>query len=108
MSNWTDIIKTIKKVNQEVIVIDGEETLVVMPFKRFNALLDDRNKIRQMNEEEFLNEINRQVAIWRANQEETVELPLSAASEAVNGQIDQVDNIDNDTFYIEPVEDEGV
>lgn len=107
MSNWTDIIKTVKKVNQEVIVMDGEETLVVMSLKRFNALLDNRNEIRQMSEEEFLNEINRQVAIWRANQEETGEAPFSDPSEVVASQDNKVDNDDNDTFYIEPVEGEN-
>ena len=104
MSQWSDIIGTVKKVNREVIIIDGDETFVVMNLAKYDELLS-KEDILDMNEDEFLNEINRQVAVWKSNNEQNQETAVAASIETADKDEYQTNkNSDDDTFYIEPVE----
>ncbi len=104
MSQWSDIISTVKKINREVIIIDGDKTFVVMDLAKYDELLS-KEDILDMNEDEFLNEINRQVAVWKLNHEQDQETAVASSIETANDKEYQKDkNSDDDTFYIEPVE----
>jgi len=93
--HWNDIVRTLRQIGHEVVIMDAEETYVVMPIRRFNELLDTHKQVRHLSEEELVEEINRQVAEWRAGQETFTPEPEQKAMETKN---------DEDTFYIEPVE----
>jgi hypothetical protein len=91
---WNDIIRTLRQIGHEVVIMDAEKTYVVMPIERFNELLDTHKQVRHLSEEELVEEINRQVAEWRAGQEIFTSEPEQKVMEVKN---------DEDTFYIEPV-----
>lgn len=98
---WRNIISTFKKVGNELVIMDQDGTYVLMSLKRFNELLDQSKKdVRHLSEDELIEQINRQVADWRANQEATQEV-LSGQSKLGNTL---KTDVDDDTFYIESVE----
>lgn len=98
MTNWQDIVNVLRKIGQQIVVMDQDSTYVVMDLDRYNQLLDGRRDVSQLSEEEFLNEINRQVAEWRAGQdtEKDYDLPPGPQPAASDRE--------DDTFYIEPIE----
>ncbi len=109
MNNWQELKSTTKKLNREVIVMDDDGVWVLMPLDRYNSLLDGgRSKdLKRLSKEEFLQEINRQIAEWRASQNEQMEIDISVSN---NNQRDNLDDLglkqDDDMFYIEPVEEQ--
>ena len=109
MNNWQELKNTTKKLNREVIVMDDDGVWVLMPLDRYNSLLDGgRSKdLKRLSKEEFLQEINRQIAEWRASQNEQMEIDISVSN---NNQRNNPDDLglkqDDDMFYIEPVEEQ--
>ncbi len=89
--------------------MDDDGVWVLMPLDRYNSLLDGgRSKdLKRLSKEEFLQEINRQIAEWRASQNEQMEIDISVSN---NNQRDNLDDLglkqDDDMFYIEPVEEQ--
>ncbi len=108
MSNWQKLKNTAKKVNREVIVMDDDGVWVVMPLDRYNDLLDaSKGKdLKQLSKEEFLQEINRQIAEWRASQSEQMEIDISISKDKDSGIDDLQAGQGDDMFYIEPVEEQ--
>lgn len=109
MNNWQELKNTTKKLNREVIVMDDDGVWVLMPLDRYNSLLDGSKSkdLKRLSKEEFLQEINRQIAEWRASQNEQMEIDISVSD---NNQRDNLDDLglkqDDDMFYIEPVEEQ--
>jgi hypothetical protein len=96
---WNNIISTLKKIGRELVIMDQTDTYVLMTLKRFNELVDQEKDVRHLSEDELIKQINRQVADWRASQED-----ITASTNSENTlKIDKTNN-DDDTFYIEPVE----
>ena len=93
---WSNIISTLKKVGRELVIMDQADSYVLMSLKRFNELVDQGKDVRHLSEDELIKEINRQVADWRASQEVIAE-PTNPANVLKT-------DVDDDTFYIEPVE----
>ncbi len=96
---WQNIISTLKKIGHELVIMDKEDTYVLMPFKRYDELLNSQRDIKQMSEEELIQNINQQVADWRVSQQQIEqESEINLADKSVSS----ADN--DDMFYIEPVE----
>ena len=93
---WSNIISTLKKVGRELVIMDQADSYVLMSLKRFNELVDQGKDVRHLSEDELIKEINRQVADWRASQE--------VIAEPTNPVNVLKTDVDDDTFYIEPVE----
>lgn len=93
---WHNIISTLKKVGRELVIMDQTDSYVLMNLKRFNELLDQGKDVRHLSEDELIKQINRQVADWRASQE--------VLPEQTNLENTLKTDVDDDTFYIEPVE----
>ena len=93
---WQKIISLYKKIKHELIIMDKDDTYVVMNLSQFNSLLDQGKDVRQMSEDELINQINQQVADWRASQDTT--------TEQIDPKIEEKSVRDDDTFYIEPLE----
>ncbi len=94
--DWHNIITTLKKIGRELVVMDQSDTYVLMTLERFNELVDQGKDVRHLSEEELIQQINQQVADWRANQDQW--------SDAVKSEKPLKTDLDDDTFYIEPVE----
>jgi len=105
MSNWQDITKLVRKIDHPVIVMDDPDTLVVMKLSEYDRLISVKSEMTSLSEEEFLNRINRQIALWRASQGEAVSSDFSDQSEEPIGtNATTIDTKgDEDTFYIEPL-----
>ena len=57
-----------------VVDTDGTPLYVLMPFREFEKMILDKTDVKGLSEEEFLEKINRDIAVWRSSQEdETVE-----------------------------------
>lgn len=93
---WHNIISTLKKVGRELVIMDQTDSYVLMNLKRFNELVDQGKDVRHLSEDELIKQINRQVADWRASQE--------VLPEQTNLENTLKTDVDDDTFYIEPVE----
>lgn len=93
---WNNIISTLKKIGRELVIIDQSDTYVLMSLKRFNELVDQSKDVRNLSEDELIKQINQQVADWRASQE--------VVPDQINPQNKLKTDVDDDTFYIEPVE----
>ena len=76
MTNPLDqIIELIKKTGDNVIVVDsgGNPRYVVMDFKRYHRIAAGRPEVAGLSEEEMLSKINRDIALWKANNDESVD-----------------------------------
>ncbi len=66
------VISLIRKTGDRLIIFDRvrpEETYVVMGLKDYENIAIGRSEVRGLTEEELLDKINRDIAIWKSDQE---------------------------------------
>lgn len=71
-SNLNRIIKLIQKTGDRLIVTDtsAESPYVIMSFKDYEKILDiPREDVSELSETELLGKINKEIALWRSQQE---------------------------------------
>jgi len=116
------IISLVKRMGDRCVVVDieGNPLYVVLSFGEYEKLISGSANLAALNEDEMLDKINRDVASWRASQQEqqlrdwdSVE---NAISEAKGTQaVPPVANVENslnkedkkqkeDQYYFEPIE----
>ena len=116
------IISLVKRMGDRCVVVDteGNPLYVVLSFSEYEKLISGSENLAALNEDEMLDKINRDVASWRASQQEqqlrdwdSVE---NAISEAKGTQgVPPVTNTENslnkednkqkeDQYYFEPIE----
>ena len=63
------LIKLAKRTGDRLIVHNpaDEIDIVIMDVSEYENLLDEKKDVRGLSERELLNQINRDIAIWRAN-----------------------------------------
>lgn len=90
------IIELIKKTGDNCVVLDssGNPAYVVLGFSQYEKLLADKSAIAELTEDELLNKINRDIAVWRAKQQEDEE-----------SNWEPIDNLNGEP-KIEPIADE--
>ena len=61
------LLKLVKRTGDRLVVLDKEteSTVVMMEVDEYEKLLDGGPKLEDMSEEDILDKINREVAIWR-------------------------------------------
>lgn len=113
------------KTGDKVIVMsDNHEPYVVMTVNDYEGLMNDYSSVKDLTEEELLDKINRDIAVWKASQEDLDDYELSQfrvnnlkKSAAKKDRADKEKNIgnvsdtknnvdtnsDEDKYYIEPV-----
>lgn len=71
MPNQFDrIINFVKKTGDKTIVIKEDAEFVIAPLLEYEKLIDAKHDIKKLSEEELLDKINREIAVWRESQEE--------------------------------------
>lgn len=91
-----------------VIMEKGQPAFVLMKIEDYEDLLMAHSGIDGLTEEELLDKINREIALWRANQEdETAEEIMTENSPQYERPeselVEEVPGSDNDRYYVEPV-----
>lgn len=124
MPNYKQMEKVLDlaaKTGDKVIVLsDSHEPYVVMTIKEYEALLHSPSSVKGLSEDELLNKINRDIAVWKASQENLDDYGLDNFKvdsirkdykkeekhdkEASKDNVDKLTNADEDRYYIEPVD----
>ncbi len=117
------ITNLIKKTGDKAIIVDanGEPTYVIMTVFDYERLVLGHSEVRGLTEEELLDKINRDIAIWKGSQE-LENLPIDQYDFSKNfdfgsqyGKFSQdkpnygyepevVDDEESERFYFETVE----
>lgn len=67
-SQLNRVIKLIKKTGDKTVIMDNESdaVMMLMDLGMYEKMLETSSGIEKLNEEELLEKINRDVAVWRA------------------------------------------
>lgn len=97
----------IKKFGDRCIIIDNpsNHAYVVMTLEEYESLMGKHEEISQLTEKEFLDRINREIAIWKTVQEDESFsdwefAPIKKESEAKDMEKDAGDEV----YYFEPID----
>ena len=121
MANLQKLVNLLKKTGDKAIVLDdhGDPSYVIMTISGYEDLILGKSGVADLTEDELLDKINRDIAIWKDSQE-LKELSvdqynfardiggyssddyLSNFSDNEPGGDEQ--NLDEDRYYFEPVE----
>jgi len=125
MANYKQMDKVLDlaaKTGDKVIVIsDNHEPYVVMSVKEYEALLHGPSSVKNLSEDELLDKINRDIAIWKASQDDLGDYSLDQfrvdsirknEDKAVNQEksgtnnddVDKLSTAEEEKYYIEPVD----
>lgn len=73
MDNIIDkVIDLVKKTSDKVIIVDRQSNnaYVLLDFVEYQKLYSERKNISQLTENELLDKINRDIALWKSSQED--------------------------------------
>ena len=132
----TKIFKLVQETGEHFIITDveGKNAFVVMPLEEYRGLkskkapavvattsvaqptsISDKSDLANLTEEQLLNKINAEIAVWKnAQVTETLAEKLPAMSQPqapalaesiVNPALDEKPEQKEETFYFEPVDD---
>ncbi|MBU1203353.1 type II toxin-antitoxin system Phd/YefM family antitoxin [Patescibacteria group bacterium] len=121
MPNYKQIDKVLElaaKTGDKVIVLsDNHEPYVIMTVKEYEALLAGPSSVKGLSEDELLDKINRDIAVWKASQEhlddyslENFRVDTLRKDEKKPENTDDKTTVDksavgdDDRYYIEPVD----
>ncbi len=111
------------KTGDKVIVMsESHDPYVVMSVKEYEGLIRNYDSVKNLTEEELLDKINRDIAVWKASQDDLDDYDLSQFKVDSLKKEDQKENVvkednrvlaedkdtlssgnDEDKYYIEPV-----
>jgi hypothetical protein len=101
MNNWQRILDLIRKTGDRFIFEDDQGNgFVVLNANDYENLVLKNSTVKDLSEEELLNKINKDIAIWQATTE-AERLPQNW-----DELKEKVENIEEDHYYFEPIEDE--
>jgi len=111
--SFQKIIRLIEKTGDKCIILNqnGEDAYVVMALKDYEGFIDSASGLKNLSEEEFLEKINRDIAIWRSAQENenfaewenTISQKISRKNEFEPPEKEVIEPKD-DTYYFEPLD----
>ncbi len=125
MEKFKRIVKLIEKTGDKCIVFDpkNDDTYVIMGLNDYERMALNKNEVSDLTEEQLLDKINRDIAVWKASQENDKEIdipPLSEQKEAPSEPVQEegaavYDKITeeeeekepdpgDDKYYFEPLE----
>lgn len=118
--NLSKVIKLIQKTGDKCIILSGDESIAIMNLTDYEKLNFNQTAISQLSQEELLDKINREIAVWRVTHEEEradKTLPLDFPDKIDNNQLNQKNplkdnletaspqvNQENDEYLVEPIE----
>ncbi len=99
MKDIEHVLTLARSTGDRVIVVDTDELpIVVMPLPEYERLIGYRQTVQSLTEDELLDKINRDIAVWRQSQEELgwdEFEPITPSDSGVS---------DIDRVYLEPVQ----
>jgi len=100
-SSLEKAIELINKTGDRLVVADKNSSsiFVVMSLRDYERLVLNHDKISDLTEDELLNKINRDIAIWKTYQEEKENEEKMALLEETNNLAEE------DRYYFEPLDD---
>jgi PHD/YefM family antitoxin component YafN of YafNO toxin-antitoxin module len=124
MANFKNLEKVLEltaKTGDKVIVIsETHEPFVILALKEYQALMTHNTSLQELTEQELLEKINRDIAVWKASQEDlSVDYNLDQfkveSKDKASGVVSQANPIfqkpvdtpeveEEEKYYIEPVE----
>ena len=124
MANYKQMDKVLDlaaKTGDKVIILsDHHDPYVVMTVKEYEALLHGPSSVKGLSEDELLSKINRDIAVWKASQDDLEDYSLEdfkvdtlrkdekddKKSENIDDKItvDKSAVSEEDRYYIEPVD----
>jgi len=105
MKNIKRILDLIRKTGDRYIFEDEQgEIFVITSVADYENLVLKHSQVKNLSEEELLNKINKDIALWKTAQEE--EKLSNTWQEIDEEKQEKDDEVDNDQYYFEPVEDE--
>lgn len=102
MKNLKRILDLIRKTGDKYIFEDDNgDVFVVLSLDDYENFIFKNNQLKNLSEEELLNKINKDIAIWKVSQEDkVVEQNWQDLTEAED------EKQEDDRYYFEPAEDE--
>jgi hypothetical protein len=95
-------IKLAKKTGDKLIIFDeinSENPYVVMSLEEYEKMIVGKSEIKDLTEQEMIDKINRDIAIWRNEQnfnQELTDLPSSIAPNFTKNYSNERENSQND------------
>lgn len=118
-SSFSKILDLVNKTGDTCVVLDasGEPAYVVLPFRVYERLAAGKADVAGMTEDELLEKINRDIALWRSSSQEaesTTAWPTPTTSSESGADIDKKplnkansepgENDGNGQYYFEPID----
>ena len=114
---FSKILRIIEKTGDRCIVFEKEtdEAYVVMSLDQYENASQGQNDIGRLTEDELLNKINSDIALWKRTQEtspqkerdseETFNTPLTTVESVISSKAHEEKPTESDErYYFEPVE----
>src|SRR3989344_5328980 len=98
MKDLERVLGLARSTGDRVIIVDTQESpIVVMPLSEYERVIGYRQDVQSLTEEELLDKINRDIAVWKQSQEEVGWDDFEPVMPS-----DSPDR-DDDRVYLEPV-----
>jgi len=105
MKNIKRILDLIRKTGDRYIFEDEQgEIFVITPVADYENLVLKHSQVKNLSEEELLNKINKDIALWKTAQEE--EKISNSWQDIAEEKKEEEEKETDDQYYFEPVEDE--
>ena len=102
MKNFKRILELVKKTGDKYVFEDDNgDVFVVLGLEDYENFIFKNNQLKNLSEEELLNKINKDIAVWKVSQEDKI--VEQSWQDLGNAEDEQPDE---DRYYFEPVEEE--
>jgi hypothetical protein len=105
MKDLRKILDLLRKTGDRFLLEDEQGNLfVILSVVDYENLILKHSEVKDFSEQELLNKINKDIAIWKASQED--EKLLADWQSAETGLAKDLKEEKEDQYYFEPIEDE--
>jgi len=98
-SSLSKVLELIKKTKDRLVLLDenGKDAYVIMPIEEYERLSFLGSDFRNLTEDEFLDKINRDIAVWKSQQQSENEKQI--LDKEFNNEFSNISqNFDNEWF----------
>ncbi|OGY42435.1 MAG: hypothetical protein A2Y67_00115 [Candidatus Buchananbacteria bacterium RBG_13_39_9] len=113
MKNFKRILDLIKKTGDKYIFENETgEIFIILSLDDYENYIFKNNQLKNLSEEELLNKINKDIALWKVSQEDKIidqswqDLPPAEKESSFAEASEDIEKEEEDRYYFEPAEDE--